>query len=85
MDLLQGKDGQGYEFAPKEAVRLPAGQLSILTLPRFLAIPLKWPEAGRANGGSPAEPAATNSEWHTLQLGKIEGGKLICGTALTPS
>lgn len=78
---MQGKDGQGYEFAPKEAVHLPAGQLSILTLPRFLAIPLKWPEAGRANGGS----AVNNSEWHTLQLSKIEGGKLICGTALNPS
>ncbi len=89
---LQGQDGHIYEFAPKEAVSLPAGQLSVLTLPRFLAIPSDWAKETSLeslSGGPAALP-----RWQILQLSsdaadeeaasQIKVARLISGTALTP-
>ena len=92
---LQGKDGHTYEYAPKEVVCLPAGQLSILTLPRFLAVPIHWTEAATSIENSSAAPAAPGtSYWQMLQLSKdskaangasqTRAARLLSGTAFAP-
>ena len=92
---LQGEEGQSYEFAPNKVVCLPAGQLSIMTLPRFFAVPKHWTDPPTTNEVSSNPSVASGaSHWQMLQLSddseagnhasQTKAAKMLSGTALAP-
>ena len=90
---LQGQDGKQYTFTTEEAVKLPANQVSVLTLPHFYAIPQLQgtSETSGAQSKYVDEDSGAQMGWSLLQLDSLKGtssrkraAKLIAGTALAP-
>lgn len=81
--LSQDETGQIFEFAPEKAVQLPAGKTSVLTLPRFYALPGTWTSAlpHQDDHGKPS--SLVLSVQSELQASELKA-KMVAGSALFP-